>query len=127
MSVDLELSVLEESNDERGYIAGFAITDEMIVAVGGTSKEGAIVLASPNTRTFDERDTPTEHGLRDVLAVADSIWVCGEYGQLALSRDHGESWTALETETKGCLFKLALGTDGAVWVVGDDGYAARVL
>src|SRR5262249_59107799 len=66
-------------------------------------------------------------GLRDVMAVGDALWTCGEWGQLAVSRDHGGTWKLFETETDGCLYGLALAHDGAVWVVGDKGYAARVL
>ncbi len=62
-----------------------------------------------------------------MLAVGDALWICGEYGQLAISRDRGATWKLFETGTDACLFALALAPDGAVWVVGDHGYAARVL
>src|SRR5438270_154612 len=127
MTADLVLSVLQASDDERGYVAGFAVTDQMIVALGGTSNRSPTVMASSDAKHFEPRETPRNLGLRDVLAVGDSIWACGEYGQLAVSRDHGGSWELLDTGTEGCLFALALGSDGAVWVVGEDGYAARVL
>ena len=127
MIADLELTVLQEADDERGYVAGFAITDQMLLSVGGTSSTAPTVLASSNARHFEERTTPVNRGLRDVLAVADRVWVCGEYGQLASSRDHGATWEVHETGTDGCLYALTLALDGALWVVGDDGYAARVL
>ena len=127
MSVELELTLLQQPDDEHGYIAGFVVTDQMIVALGGVSNRAPTVLASSNARAFQTRKTPKKLGLRDVIAVADSIWACGEYGQLAVSRDHGQSWHKLDTHTDGCLFSLALASDGALWVVGDGGYAARIL
>jgi suppressor of fused len=126
MSADLEMGVLSPRSDGRGYVAGFAVTDEMIVALGGLDR-APIVMASSNGRDFVERKAPKDHGLRGAIAVADAVWVCGEHGQLATSRDHGGSWKLIETGTQGCLFGLALAADGALWVVGDQGYAARVL
>src|ERR1051326_7153047 len=125
--VELALPVLQEARDELGYMAGFAITDQLILAAGGTSSRNPVLLASSNARHFEPRKTPRELGLRDVLAVGDALWCCGEYGQLAASRDQGATWRLFETGTNACLFGLAFGPDGAVWVVGDGGYAARVL
>lgn len=127
MMAELVLSVLQGSDDARGHVAGFAVTDQMIVAVGGRSDRSPIVMASSDARHFELRTTPRNLGLRDVLAVGDSLWACGESGQLAVSRDHGGHWQLLETGTQGCLFALTLGSDGALWVVGEAGYVARVL
>jgi photosystem II stability/assembly factor-like uncharacterized protein/tetratricopeptide (TPR) repeat protein len=125
MTADLELTVLASARDDAGFVAGFAVTDQVIIALGGIAGD-PVVLASSNARQFEPRNTPRGLGLRDVLAVADQIWTCGEYGQLAVSRDHGGTWKLLETGTEVCLFGLALGSDGALWVVGDEGYVARV-
>jgi photosystem II stability/assembly factor-like uncharacterized protein len=127
MTGELELTVLQETTDAVGYVASFAVTDQMLVAAGGTSSRRPFVLASSNARHFEPLKTPRELGLRDVLAVGDALWVCGEYGQLACSRDQGATWKLFDTGTNACLFSLALGPDGAVWVVGDEGYAGRVL
>lgn len=127
MTAELVLSVLQRSDEARGYVAGLAVTDQMIVALGGTSSRSPIVMASSDARHFEPRPTPRNLGLRDILAVGDALWACGEYGQLAVSRDHGGHWQLLETGTQGCLFALTLGSDGAIWVVGEAGYAARVL
>ena len=123
---DLELTVLQAATRDRGFINAFAVTDRMVVATGGTSTH-ATVLASSNARRYELRSTPRGLGLRDALAVGDAIWVCGEYGQLARTYDHGETWTLVATDTQVCLFGLALGTDGAIWCVGDGGFAARIL
>lgn len=124
---ELELIVLQAGREELGYVASFAITDRMIVAAGGTSSHKPTMIASADARRWERCRTPRELGLRDVLAVGDAVWICGEYGQLAQSRDHGASWKLFETGTDVCLFALALAPDGAVWVFGDGGYAARVL
>ncbi|MEO7733288.1 MAG: hypothetical protein ABIY55_20160, partial [Kofleriaceae bacterium] len=127
MTGELALSVLQKSDDTRGDVVGLAVTDQQIIAIGGTSDRAPMVSASSDARHFEPRTTPRGLGLRDVLAVGDSLWVCGEYGQLAVSRDHGGHWQVLETRTEGCLSGLALGSDGAIWVVGEGGFAARVL
>ncbi len=127
MTAELELSVLLRPSDGHGYIAGLAITDTLILAAGGTSSRAPTVIASSNARHFEPRKTPRQLGLRDVLAVDDATWTCGEYGQLAVSRDTGATWKVFDTKTEACLFALALASDGAVWVVGDHGYAARVV
>ena len=123
---DLVLSVVQEPSDDVGYLAGLAVGDDMIVAVGGATGAHPTVLASSNARDFDTRTTPRGHGLRAVLVAADAVWTCGEGGQLAMSRDHGASWTEIETGTTACLAGLACAADGSVWVVGDGGFAARL-
>jgi photosystem II stability/assembly factor-like uncharacterized protein len=127
MSGELELTVLQDAGDLFGYVASFAVTDQLLIATGGTSSRHPFVLASSNARHFEKLTTPRQLGLRDLLAVGDALWVCGEYGQLACSRDQGATWKLFDTGTSACLFGLALGPDGAVWVVGDEGYAGRVL
>ncbi|HUS32488.1 MAG TPA: hypothetical protein VMZ53_28500, partial [Kofleriaceae bacterium] len=124
--MDLELTVVQRAKPELGYIAGLAVGDELIVAVGGTSRHAPTVLASSDARHFEPRKTPRQLGLRDVLVVGSAIWTCGEYGQLAVSRDRGESWKVIDTGCDSCLFGLALAADGAVWVCGADGYVARI-
>lgn len=127
MTVELELSVLQHPDAGLGYIAALSITDQLIIAAGGTSSHAPTVVASSNARHFEPRKTPRQLGLRDVIAVGDALWTCGEYGQLAVSRDTGATWKVLDTGTDACLFALALAADGDVWVVGDRGYVARVI
>jgi photosystem II stability/assembly factor-like uncharacterized protein len=126
MTVELELTVVRERRSGAGLVAGFAITDRFVVVAGGTSGDAPSMLVSSNARDFEPRATPRALGLRDVLATGAAWWTCGEYGQVAVSRDHGTSWKLIDTGTNVCLFALALAHDGTVWVVGDRGYAARL-
>ena len=58
------------------------------------------------------------HGLRDVLVIDDDTCVvCGEYGYLAVVR--GDAIEKITTDTRDCLFTLARGADGTIWVGGD--------
>src|SRR5277367_4601987 len=101
MTAELErVTVVQPPRDDLGYVARFAITDALIIAAGGTSSRAPLVLASSNARHFEPRTTPRELGLRDVLVVGDVVWTCGEYGQLASSRDRGATWTVIETGTE---------------------------
>lgn len=122
----LELTVLQAARDGVGHISAFAISGEQIVAAGGSTAVPTVLLSS-NARDFTRVQPPRELGLRDVVLAGDAVWTCGEYGQLAWSRDRGTSWRIVETGTDVCLFALAVAEDGALWVVGDRGYAARVV
>ena len=81
----LELAVLNAPSADAGYIAGFAVSEGVIFAAGGTSA-APTVIALAAMGTLERKKTPRDLGLRDVLAVGDELWVCGEYGQLACSR-----------------------------------------
>ena len=124
---DLLLSIVQEPSDDVGYLAGLAVGDDLIVAVGGGVHACPTVLASSNAQDFEPRATPRDLGLRDVLIAGREVWVCGEFGQLAVSRDHGATWQVIDVGTTGCLFGIARASDGAVWVVGEEGFAARVV
>lgn len=111
---------------DLGFIAAFAITEQMIHIAGGTSASAPTLLASSNARFFERQRPPRELGLRDIQVIGDAVWVCGEYGQLAVSRDRGTTWQAIETGTEACLHAIARTPDG-LWVVGDRGFAARIV
>ncbi|MCX5745288.1 MAG: hypothetical protein NT062_22660 [Proteobacteria bacterium] len=119
----LELGVRADSTDECGHVSGIAITDRLIFAAGGLTSPG-MVLASSNARRFVPLATPG--GVRDLLAVGDALWACGDHGLFAVSRDQGRTWTTLDLGTRGGLFGMALAPSGAIWVVGDGGFAARL-
>src|SRR5262249_40359284 len=50
----------------------------------------------------------------------------GARGQLAMSRDDGATWTTVDSGTDVDLHGVARARDGAVWVVGGNGFAARI-
>lgn len=121
---DLELTVVARADENRGEIVGIAVSPagDRIVAVGGR-----MVLASASGRTWEPLPVPGTCPLRDVVVTAETVWVCGEGGELAMSRDAGATWTAVVTGTEVTLHALAVAADGAVWAVGDEGVVLRVL
>ena len=119
MVADLVLTVLQDARAGLGTMAGLAVTDQLIVATGDA------LLASSNGRDFEPRRVRS--GLRGVLAAGDALWVCGDGGQLAVSRDRGATFAEIATGTRASLTALATAADGAVWVVGEGGFAARVV
>ncbi|HEY0192989.1 MAG TPA: hypothetical protein VGC42_17855, partial [Kofleriaceae bacterium] len=130
MAAELVLSMVSRSDEARGPIAAFAVTDQQVVAVGArvlASPVGALGFAPRGAALPELPEMPEMPEMHDVLAVGDALWACGAGGWLAVSRDHGERWQPIATGTTGRLRGLALGADGAVWVVGEAGYAARVL
>ena len=121
---ELELTIVQPTA-ALGYVAGFAITDELVHVAGGTSAEHPIVMASSNARRFERLTTPRELGLRGITVLRDEIWICGEFGQLAHSSDRGATWTLVPTRTDDCVFAVAAIGD-ELWVAGDRGFCARV-
>jgi hypothetical protein len=124
--MDLEVTVVQRAKPELGYLTSLAVGEDLIVAAGGTTSQAPTVLASSNARHFEARTTPRQLGLRDIVIDGDALWTCGEYGQLAVSRDRGESWRLIDTRTDACLFGLVVADDGTLWVCGNAGYFARV-
>ena len=84
------------------------------------------MLASSNARRFDRRTTPRELGFRGIAALRDEIWICGEFGQLARSSDHGATWTLVPTQHRRVLVRASRRSATSLWVVGDRGFCARV-
>lgn len=63
-----------------------------------------------------------------VVAIAGGAWwTCGARGRLAVSHDQGATWTSLDTGTDVDLNGVARTRDGAVWAVGGNGFAARIV
>ena len=124
MAAELELTIVQPGGP-LGYVAAFAITDELVHVAGGTSAELPIVMASSNARRFERLTTPRELGLRGIAVLRDEIWICGEFGQLARSSDRGASWTVVPTRTDDCMFALAA-VGEELWVAGDRGFCVRI-
>ena len=86
--------MLQERRDGLGFVGGIEVTGELIVATGGSHSDKATMLASPNARRFETWRCWASLGLRDILAVGDALWVCGEAGMVAVSHDRGATWTS---------------------------------
>jgi len=86
---------------------------ERLVAVGGQRVDVAL-LSEDHGRTWQALPSPGK-GLRGAWLDGDTLWVCGEYGFLACSRDGGASFTAVDTGSGGCLFGVAVDEQGVVW------------
>lgn len=91
-----------------------------LVAVGG-QRVDVVLLSEDRGRTWQALPSPGK-GLRGAHLDGDTLWVCGEYGTLAVSRDGGTTFTALDVGTSGCLFGVAVDDEGVVWVCGDGGF-----
>lgn len=76
---------------------------------------------------FTVEHAATTAGATIVAIAGGAWWTCGPRGRLAASHDQGATWTAIELATDVDLNGVARARDGAVWVVGDHGFAARVI
>jgi photosystem II stability/assembly factor-like uncharacterized protein len=122
-SVSLRPHVLHPPNPRRGYVAQIVLTDDAVVAVGGTAGDVTVLLSS-DARHFHAAGRPSR-GIRGVVARDGALLVVGEYGQIARSADEGQTWTAIPSEASACLF-TAVHVDGTVWIGGDDGMLLRL-
>ena len=43
MTAELELTVVSEGSAARGYVSAFAVTDQVIVAVGGIASDPTVL------------------------------------------------------------------------------------
>ena len=93
---------------------------ERLVAVGGQRVDVAL-LSEDHGRTWQALPSPGK-GLRGAWLDGDTLWVCGEYGFLACSRDGGASFTAVDTGSGGCLFGVAVATVTAACPSGINAY-----
>ena len=120
MGADLVLTVLHDGSEGLGSVAAFDATGDVVVATE------TAVLASADGNALERRGSP-RIDVRGVLGAGDAIWACGDHGRLSVSRDRGATWSAIDSGANGCLRGLARASDGAVWVVGDGGFAARLI
>ncbi len=125
MTAELELSVLREPRPDDpasgGPICSLAVTDDLLVAAAGSA-----IVASSNARRFEARRPPDGRSVHAALATGDGLWICGDGGLLAVSRDLGATWRTLDVGSEAALHALAVTPDGHIWVAGDGGVAARV-
>jgi photosystem II stability/assembly factor-like uncharacterized protein/tetratricopeptide (TPR) repeat protein len=120
MIADLELRVVHAAEAALGTVTALAASDALIVAAVG----GARLRVAEDGRRFAPRHAPCAVGALRIAG--DRVWVCGDRGELAVSRDACASWQQIETGTRDPLSGLALAADGTLWVAGAGGYAACV-
>ncbi len=127
----LDVSVVGRANDNRGFLAHLAVGPDRVIGVGGT--RGPLVTLSSTGRKFVE-GASTESGLRCTTFGPGWVAAVGEYGTFAVTRNvdaladpTAVGWTEVETGIQGCLYCVHRGPDGVLWIMGDDGFLARVI
>ncbi len=125
MNTQRTLRIVSAPSSRRGYISEIVEAGEVLVAVGGTSRE-VTVLASSDGEHFWPQTAPVR-GLRDVCIDGGEVVVVGEYGFIGRSADHGATWVEVSSSASGCLFSaLPDAEHGSVWICGDAGYVAEL-
>lgn len=77
---------------ENYFFAGVAATTSQFVVVGSS---GAI-FNSPDGRTWTERNSTTQRGLRDVTVAGSRLVAVGDDLTVATSTDHGNTWSSYQ-------------------------------
>lgn len=114
----MTLEILHDAHDGLGYVGALERKGNVVWAVGGAWGT-PLVMTSEGGKTFRRRKPPDASGLRDVLPLGEGhALVVGETGALFETKD-AETWRAIETGTKGCLFTLER-AHGSIWLAGDD-------
>lgn len=94
-----------------------------LVAVGGQGWD--VCLLSDDEGASFQALAPPCKGLRNAYLNGDELWVAGEYGHVAVSRDGGVSFTVVPTDASACLFGVVKDDTGALWIAGDGGLILR--
>ena len=88
---DVHLAVVLSQNK---MIYDFGPDADAIYAIGGTYQAPTLLVSGDRGRSFEEWITPPTSGLRGVCAIDGAVWIIGEYGLCAVTRDRGATWTA---------------------------------
>lgn len=126
------VEVVVKRGAHRGLVLGLAVQGKQVVAVGGQGRD--LVLLSKDGKSFRSANTGGR-GLRGALiASSGDIFVAGEYGYVAVSRDKGKSWERIRRKPRAgvkgeapCLFGIVEDEEGAVWTCGDNGFLGRLV
>lgn len=112
--------VVHSGGKGQGFIADIRETDGWVFASGGTYHRTTF-LCSQDGETFRKTSVPDTSGLRGLVARAeDDVIVVGEYGLIATTRDHGESWEVADTPVNHCIYRI-VDALGSLWAVCDSG------
>jgi predicted DNA-binding WGR domain protein/photosystem II stability/assembly factor-like uncharacterized protein len=128
---DYGVETVVEAGEHPGLVLGLATRGKEAIAVGGQGRD--LVLYSRDGKKWSARKSGGR-GLRGALIREnDEIYVVGEYGYAAVSRDRGRSWEKVFRRPrpwhKGeapCLFAVVEDDEGKVWAGGDSGYLGRL-
>jgi photosystem II stability/assembly factor-like uncharacterized protein len=124
----LTAEVVHPATRGLGFLHQIAVTPAAIYAIGGTYHAPTLLCSTDRGRSFAAWNTPKTPGLRGVLAVDDAVWIIGEYGLVAYTRDAGARWTKVELpagDGTSCLYCIARDEAGRFWISGDDGTLFR--
>lgn len=117
---------LEKSHEGSGGLHGFLgsmlVHGDEVYATGGTYYKPVLLHSADRGHTFTALNTPETPGLRDLCLVGKTLWVAGEYGMVATTKNHGKKWTKVSVPTGSiCLYQMKRDADGALWILGDGG------
>jgi len=123
----LAVDVSVKPGMHHALVLGIATDGARAVAVGGQGRD--LFLASDDGRAFRTGHSPNG-GLRSAWLEGDDVWVVGEYGYAARSRDGGATWEKISTgkwkrHAGPCLFGIVRDEDGSMWLGGDGGFLMR--
>lgn len=129
---DLALTSIGTGAPDLGYVGSLVVEGDQVFAVGGTYTKPTILVSSDRGRTFERWSIPvlprygTMPGIRDVHVEGDVVWVVGEWGGIASTRDRGASWRVISPATNlACLYSVMRGVDRRLWILGDGGLVLR--
>jgi photosystem II stability/assembly factor-like uncharacterized protein len=125
---ELTVSVVrpfQSADPDHHYISSVDVLGHLAMVAGGTYHR-LILLASTDGEIFRERRPPSVSGLRRAWIRSDgTIWLVGEYGLVAWSRDRGITWKKLRPKVEPCLWDIAQDEAGQLWIAGDEGTVLR--
>jgi len=135
-----EVLPFDAEDPDHEYVSSVDVLGQLAVVTGGTYHR-LILLASTDGQTFHarsllastdskkvrgRRSRPSVSGLRRAWMRPDgTVWLLGEYGLVAWSRDRGVSWKRLRPKVEPCLWDITEDAAGQLWIAGDEGVVLR--
>ncbi|MBV1859828.1 MAG: hypothetical protein KUG77_15560 [Nannocystaceae bacterium] len=115
-------TVISAPSDNRGYVSAIASSEEALYVVGGI--HSGMLLVSSDGVNFHPR-AEFRGGIRSVHVVGARVFVSGQRGYLAYSDDEGKTWTDIEHEQSGCIYRFAQ-VEGTLLASADGGVLHRI-
>ena len=101
------------------HVLSTEVGDHIAYFSGGYGRGGELYSTSDGKKLV-RRQCP-ESGLRGSRIIGDELWLTGQWGTLAVSRDRGASWTTVSVATRECLWDVVRDAKGVTWVHGTKG------